>query len=179
MRAVLRAWSGAVDTSAMQALASRCWPRGLHPGGLGWSHATGQLVDKIMMVDGPDGESIGWAGISQPGFLSLQVAPGNADVRADLIAWLVDTAEGPRLSVEVFDDAVLSDFGRIGFEPMPPPFGYYQMGEPGLRATADSLRLVPPDGYTIRNVRPYEADRRVAVHRAAWRHVPVGACTGH
>lgn len=153
----------------MQTLASSCWPHGLHPGGLGWSMATGQLADRIMMVDGLDGELVGWAGLSQPGSLWLQVAPDSPDVRAQLIGWLVDAADGPRLSVDVYDDAVLNDFRRIGFEPTPPPFGYYQMGRPGLRARVGSLRSTLPSGYTIRSVLSDEADRRVAVHRTAWR----------
>lgn len=155
----------------MQTLASRCWPYGLHPGGLGWSMATGQLADTIMMINGPEGELVGWAGLSQPGSLSLQVAPDNPDVRAELIMWLTDTADGPRLSVDVYDDAILDDFRRIGFEPTSPPFGYYRMGRPGLRAAADSLGSIRLHGYTIRSVRPDEADRRVTVHRAAWRPV--------
>lgn len=69
----LRGWSGAGDTLAMQALASRCWPGGLHPGGLGWSQATDQLAAEIVLVDGADGGLQGWAGVTQPGSLVLQL----------------------------------------------------------------------------------------------------------
>ena len=60
----VREWSSSRDTAAMQRLASRCWPHGLHPGGLGWSKATGQLGEQIV-VEGADGEVNGWAGVYQ------------------------------------------------------------------------------------------------------------------
>lgn len=99
----------------------------------------------------------------------MQVAPGRPEVRADLIEWLLRTADGPTLSVDVYDDETLQDFIRAGFERTDPPFGDYRMGEPGLRAAVDGVLAMAPDCYTIRSVRADEADERVAVHRAAWR----------
>jgi GNAT superfamily N-acetyltransferase len=154
----------------MQRLASRCWPQGLHPGGLGWAQATHQLADKIVLLDGNEGDLVGWAAVSQPGYLSLQVAPAaQPDVRADLIEWLLRTADGPAFTVDVYDPDTLHDFIQAGFERTAAPSGFYRMGTPGLRAATDSVRATMPEGYTIRGVEPREADERVAVHRAAWR----------
>jgi GNAT superfamily N-acetyltransferase len=153
----------------MQTLASRGWPQGLHPGGLGWSQATHQLAEKIVLFDGPGGDLEGWAGVTQPGSLALQVAVDRPEVRTDMIEWLIGTAKGPELIVDVFDDETLREFVQAGFQPTSPPFGYYRMGEPGLRASVDSLSAAPPHGYVIRSARPDETDERVVVHRAAWR----------
>lgn len=153
----------------MQALASRRWPGGLHPGGLGWSQATDQLAEKIALVDGADGELLGWAGVTQPGSLALQVQGGRSGVRSDLIEWLIGTATGPELTVDAFDQDTVDDLKAVEFEPVAPPFGYYRMGQPGLHAPVDKLTAEPPNGFIIRNVRPEEEDDRVAVHRSAWR----------
>jgi GNAT superfamily N-acetyltransferase len=155
----------------MQRLASRCWPQGLHPGGLGWAQATNQLADTIVLLDGKEGDLVGWAGVSQPGYLSLQVAPAQPEVRADLMQWLFSTADGPAFSVDVYDIDTLHDFSHAGFERAAAPSGFYRMGEPGLRAATDGVLAAMPDGYTIRSVGPGEDDERVAVHRAAWRPV--------
>lgn len=164
-----RAWSGATDTDAMQALARRCWPDGLHPGGIGWAQATRQLAQEIVLVDDSDGELLGWAGVTQPGFLVMQVESGRTELRRQLIEWLLVTALGPKLSIDVFDDETLHDLVRVGFEPTSPPFGYYRMGHLGLRAATDQVTAAAPTGYVIRSTRPGEADDRVAVHRSAWR----------
>ena len=165
----MREWAGAADTWSMQVLASRCWPDGPHPGGLGWSEATGQLATEIVLVDGTDGVLRGWAGVTQPGSLALQVAVSNPDARAELIGWLIAAAQGPELTIEAYDHDTITDLTGSGFEPLSPPFGYYRMGQPGLRASVDSLTAAPPSGYTIRHVRPDEDGDRVAVHRSAWR----------
>lgn len=165
----IREWSSNSDTAAMQRLAGDCWPRGLHPGGLGWSQATGQVGDKIAVVDGIGGEVEGWAAVGQPDSLMLQVAPDRPDVAQALFEWLLHTADGSTLSVTVFDDQSQEMFTQIGFAPATPPFGFYGMGEPGLSAAVDRVSGAVPAGYDVRSLRPDEADARVAVHRAAWR----------
>src|SRR5438132_1309649 len=57
-----RAFSGRDDIRAMQRLASRLWPRGWHPGGLGWALARGALADEIVLFE-RGGELVGWAGL--------------------------------------------------------------------------------------------------------------------
>lgn len=167
----VRAWSGPGDTAGMQRLASRCWPRGLHPGGLGWSVATGQVGDQVVVVDGSGGEVDGWAAVGQPGALVLHADPDRPDVAHALLRWLLGTARGPVLSVDVFDDQARDLFTRAGFEPATPPFGFYRMSEPGLSASTDAVTGTVPAGYAIRSIRPDETQARVAVHRAAWKPV--------
>lgn len=77
----------------MQRLASRCWPNGLHPGGLGWSHATDQLADHIVVIDDGDrnGELAGWAGITQPNHIVTQVAASRPEVIETLVDWFLAT----------------------------------------------------------------------------------------
>lgn len=136
---------------------------------MGWSQATDQLAAEIVLLDGADGVLQGWAGVTQPGSLVLQVAEANADARTDLIEWLIATAGGSELTVKAYDHDTISDLVRAGFEPSSPPFGYYRMGQPGLQASVDGLAAAPASGYTIRNVQPDEHADRVAVHRSAWR----------
>lgn len=167
----VREWSGTSDTTAMQRLAGRCWPSGLHPGGLGWSQATGQVGDQIVVVDGPGGEVQGWAAVAQPDSLMLQAAPDRPDVTQALFQWLMRTAEGPTLSVTVFDDQSRAMFTQAGFEPATPPFGFYAMNEPGLSAPVNGVTGAVPAGYAIRSVRSDEVDAWVAVHRASWKPV--------
>lgn len=169
MTSAIRPWSDAADVAAMQALASRCWPAGLHPGGLGWSVATDQLAAEIVVVDGPGGQVLGWAGLTQPGSLALHVDPGSPETCGALTGWLLDAAEGPELTVEAFDADTVDALTNVGFRPVAPPFGYYRMGQTGLRADVGHLSAMPPAGFSIRPVRPDESDARVAVHRSAWR----------
>jgi GNAT superfamily N-acetyltransferase len=153
----------------MQELASTCWPRGPHPGGLGWEQAIGQLADTIVLLESDSGGISGWAGLSQPGYLSLQVAPTQPAARAQLVEWLLATADGPELSVVVYDPDMVAEFTRAGFEQTPPSAGFYGMGTPGLQAHVDDVIGATSAGYTVRSVRRGEADERVAVHRASWR----------
>lgn len=167
----VRDWSSDRDTAAMQRLASRSWPHALHPGGLGWSKATGQLGEQIVVVDGADGEVDGWASVEQPDGLALHAAPDRPDIASALLQWLLRTARGSVLSIDVFDDRVRDLVTRAGFEPATPPFGFYRMNPPGLSAATGVVTGPLPPGYTIRGVGPDEAQARVAVHRAAWKPV--------
>ncbi len=165
---IVRPWSGAHDTQAMQRLASRCWPDGLHPGGLGWAHATDQLAAEIVVVDDGDGVA-GWAGVTQPGSLAMQVAPERPEVTGALVGWLLDAASGSELTIDTYDGATRAAFGRRGFARVEPPYGYYRMGDPGVSAAVAAVSGPTPAGYEIRSVRPGEAGPRVDAHRTAWR----------
>ena len=158
------------DTAAMQRLASRLWPAGLHPGGLGWSQATDQLATDIVVVDDVQrAEVAAWAGVSQPGLLAMQVAPELGGVTDELIGWMLETAEGPDLLIEVYDEITRTALSRHGFLPADPPFGFYRMGYPGLRSSVEDVSGALPHGYRISDARSVEADERVEVHRSAWR----------
>lgn len=136
--------------------------------------ATGQLGTQIGVVEGPDnadGDLVGWASVEQPDSLMLQAAPGRLDVADALLRWLLRTAEGPVLTVEVFDGRARDLFTQAGFEPADPPLGFYGMRELGLRAPVAGVSGPVSAGYVMRRVRSDEAGARVAVHRAAWRPV--------
>jgi len=164
---VARRESGPEDVAAIQQLASRLWPQGWHPGGLGWALSRGRLADEVVVFDGDDGLA-GWgarSGVHQPGELLGQVEPSRPDVAQSMVAWFLESAESPRLEIEVADgEATLTDALRaVGFvrshqrpEGMVRPAG----GHPGLG--------VEP-GYQVRATRVAEVAARVDVHRRAWR----------
>jgi hypothetical protein len=59
-----RAVAGPDDISELQRLASRLWPTGWHPGGLGWALARGQLADDVVIFEGKQrlsSTSLPWA----------------------------------------------------------------------------------------------------------------------
>jgi GNAT superfamily N-acetyltransferase len=147
----------------MQRLASRLWPLGLHPGGLGWAAAIGQLADRLMVAD--DGDLIGWAGLSG-GELSLQVDPGHPAAASALIDWAREAVDVVKLQLAVAEDdeVVRAAALAAGFAPLPG-------AEPGMAMRRDATAGRPPlpEGYRIRSVEMGEAPARVAVHRAAWR----------
>lgn len=80
-----------------------------------------------LVVGGTGSEVDGLAAIGQPDSLMLQAAPDRPDVAQSLLQWLIRTAQGPTLTVAVFDDQPRTMFTQAGFEPAPPPFGFYQM----------------------------------------------------
>ena len=50
------------DVGGMQQLASRVWPSGWHPGGLGWGLPRHALADSIVVAVDEDGSIVGFAG---------------------------------------------------------------------------------------------------------------------
>jgi len=160
----LRDWAGPEDTHAIQRLATELWPRGLHPGGLGWAAARGRLAEHLVLAEG-DGV-VGWAGVSQPGELVAQVDPGSPRAARNLVEWLLAAANGPELTIEVaHGDRVLSDaLLAAGFLSCPNRGVGVGMRRPAVDR--------PPSiggGYRVRNVEPGELADRVEVHRAAWK----------
>jgi ribosomal protein S18 acetylase RimI-like enzyme len=153
------------DIHGVQRLASRQWPVGWHPGGLGWALARGAMADEVVLVrDGID--VVGWAGRGghDAGELVAQVQSGRTDVAEQLVDWLLRTG-ARRLHIELYDgdttlESVLVD---AGFEPQ------RHRRTMGVFRPADRASPELPHGYVIRSVRPEEADQRVQVHRAAWR----------
>lgn len=164
---VPRPFVGAGDARAMQELASRLWPLGWHPGGLGWALARGQLADDIVLFE-EGGALVGWAarsGVHDDGELLAQVEPSRADVAEEIAGWFVATADAPRLSIEVAlgDSLLAAALERSGFDP------------DRARRGAEMFRRAERDpwggarGYAIRPVRDDELSERVEVHRRAWR----------
>jgi GNAT superfamily N-acetyltransferase len=165
----LRTWQGPADTTAIQQLASRCWPRGWHPGGIGWSGATEQLPAKVVLAFADDGGLAGWAGVTGRS-VSLQADPASADAAEGLITWAVAVVEAGDVTVEVYDgdETVRTAVTEAGFVPAPDaaPVGgmFIDIGS-GRPAGMGGL----PHGYRVRSVRADERDARVEVHRRSWR----------
>ncbi len=153
------------DIHAVQSVASRLWPAGWHPGGLGWALARGELADDVVVFDG-GGTVLGWAGRGghDDGELLAQVEPACASVADALVDWFVASPAG-ELHIEVYDGdtAVGPALRRAGFTPGPQPRSV------GMFRAAEGPEPPAPPGYTVRSVRGDEAQARVDVHRAAWR----------
>jgi len=164
-----RSFAGEKDTRAIQELASRLWPLGWHPGGLGWALARGRLADEVVVFDGPDGVA-GWAarGGHHPGELLAQADPAHSGAATAVVEWLLATATAAELSIEVADDdrGLLATLRRAGFVP-----GGGESAVIGMRRPARAEPHAPPAGpmgFAFRPVRPHEIEARVEVHRAAW-----------
>jgi GNAT superfamily N-acetyltransferase len=161
----LRPWDESADTVAVQQLASRLWPAGPHPGGLGWSAATGQLPANVIVAAEASGSVAGWAGYSGAA-VELQADPARPEAARMLIEWAVANAAGPELRVTVYDGDECARWAVTGAgftaDPAAGPAA-------GMLRSARGHGPVLPDGYRIRSVRPDELDARVEVHRAAWR----------
>lgn len=160
-----RVVDGHGDITAVQRLASRLWPRGWHPGGLGWALARGQLADEVVVFEGT-GDVEGWAArsVHEPGELLAQVDPSRPDVADLIVRWLLDGVGGARATIEVHDgDATLaSALRRGGFVPHPEARVVGMFRPAGGAGTGVA-------GYPVRPVRDDERAARVAVHRAAWK----------
>jgi ribosomal protein S18 acetylase RimI-like enzyme len=168
----LRGWEGADDTTAMQRLASRFWPFGLHPGGLGWAAAGGQLADPIVLE--ASRTPAGWAGIDRNhgdggGELHVQADPGRPEVAKALLDWGMEVGgDKLRIAVANGDDALAAVVETAGFAP-DPDTGPLVGPQQGMFHPAVSQRPDLPPGYGVRSVRDGELEARVECHREAWR----------
>ena len=161
------------DVEGVQRLASRVWPSGWHPGGLGWALARNALADEVVVAGDRDGAVIGWASRSghDIGELQAQVDRGRADVAAALVDWmLVRAPRSSRSKIAVWDgaDELEAEVRRAGFAAS----GRSEWA--GMFRDVDCVESDPRRtvaGYTIRAVRKSarELESRVAVHRRAWR----------
>jgi ribosomal protein S18 acetylase RimI-like enzyme len=164
---VARAVTSPEDVSELQRLASRLWPTGWHPGGLGWALARGRLAAEVVVFEGKYG-LVGWAassGVHEPGELLAQADPSNPEVAEEIVDWFLETPPLVPLSIDVYDgDTTLGPaLRRSGFEPQAGARVF------GMFRAADGVQAPTPAGYTIRATRTDELDARVEVHRAAWK----------
>jgi ribosomal protein S18 acetylase RimI-like enzyme len=153
------------ETESLQRLASRLWPGGLHPGGLGWAAAIGQLAARVAVAE--DGDVYGWAGVS-PGEMVLQVDPAHPDTARHLLEWSMSVVDAGDVTVEVMDgDAVVLDaIVSAGLQPGSDSEPVVGMFRP---ARADAPKL--PSGYRVRAVAEGEWGPRLEAHRRSWRPV--------
>ena len=148
----------------MQRLASRLWPSGWHPGGLGWGLSRDALAVSVVVAVDDDGSIVGFAG--RGGDEITHVERDRDDVAEALVGWLLDLDEKAPITVwdgaDAFDRAVSrAGLERVGREPWS-----------GMLLDVAAVRGDPRrhvDGYAIRPVRADETAARVEVHRAAWR----------
>lgn len=153
------------DFAGMQQLASRVWPSGWHPGGLGWGLFRHALADSVVVaVDDDSGAVVGFAG--RGGDEITHVDPGRDDVADALVAWLLAVDEDAPITAWDGADALARAVSRAGLEPAgrQPWSGMFL---DVAAARDDPRRRV--DGYVIRPVRADETAARVEVHRAAWK----------
>lgn len=154
------------DVHRMQQLASRLWPSGWHPGGLGWGLARDALADAVVVALDDDGSGpiVGFVG--RGGDEITHVERDRDDVADALVSWLLEA--DPSASVTVWDgaDALARAVSRAGLEPVGrQPWSGMLLDV----ATVAGDRRRRVDGYVIRPVRPDETTARVEVHRAAWK----------
>jgi hypothetical protein len=154
---------------AMQRLASRLWPVGLHPGGLGLA-VGGQLADP-MVLDGSKTCAV-WAGIDDhhgAGELHVQADLSRPEVTRALLEWGIAVGDSElTIAVAEGDETLAAAVEAAGFAPdrdagplVGPQWGMFHP------VTAKRPRL--PPGYRVRNVRDDELEARVGCHREAWR----------
>lgn len=162
-------WQSPADTTEMAQLASRLWPQGPHPGGLGWSMAIGEFASRVVLARAGE-QLVGWAGAS-PGEVAVQVDPSHPDVATHLLGWAVEAEASGMPTVVVWDgDRALADAAAAA--------GFVPDNRRGVRGSAVGMtrraqREDPglPPGYRVRPTGPGEHAARVDVHRAAWRPI--------
>jgi GNAT superfamily N-acetyltransferase len=162
----MRELEGRKDITSVQRLASRLWPLGWHPGGLGWALARGALGERVLLFE-VGGQLVAWAAVGghEDGELIVQADPSVPGLAEDVVRACLASVSAPVLVAEVSDQddplriALLeAGFARDETEPVI-----------GLTRAVAASPPPPARGYAIRQVRPGEEAARVEVHRAAWR----------
>lgn len=152
------------DVSDMQRLASRVWPSGWHPGGLGWGLSRQALGNSVVVAVDADGSIVGFAG--RGGDEIAHSERDRDDVADALVTWLLETDE--HAPITVFDGA--NALHRAVARAELRPTGRTEWS--GMLLDVATVRSDPrrhADGYEIRAVRADETAARVEVHRDAWK----------
>ena len=152
------------DFGEMQRLASRLWPSGWHPGGLGWGLPRHALADSVVVAVDDDGTIVGFAG--RGGDEITHVERDRDDVADALVTWLLEVDGDAPITVWDGADALTRAVLRAGLEPVGrEPWSAMFLD---VAAAADDPRR-HVKGYEIRPVGADETELRVEVHRAAWK----------
>ena len=154
------------DLRGMQRLASRVWPSGWHPGGLGWGLSRDALADSVVVAVDEEamGPVVGFAG--RGGDEITHVERDRDDVADALVTWLLEVDDDAPITVWDGADALARAAVRARLEPVGrEPWSGMLLDVAAVRG--DPRRHVA--GHVIRAVRPDESAARVEVHRAAWK----------
>lgn len=154
------------DLGGMQRLASRVWPSGWHPGGLGWGMSRQALADSVVVAVDNDGTGliVGIAG--RGGDEITHVERDRDDIADALVTWLLEVDGHAPITVWDGADALTRAVKRAGLQPVGrEPWSGMFLDVSAVRD--DPRRHV--DGYDIRPVSADESAARVDVHRAAWK----------
>ena len=153
---------GGAAVIELQEVARRRWPRGRHPGGLGWEVATDQLPEVLEVFRGSDGRIVGWCGVEAPGSLAVET---DGEVAASALTVAMAAAEGRVLEVAVAadDDALRDAVAAAGFTPEEPWWGSWRAASAADRPSSVG------EGCIVRAIGDDERAARVDVHRRAWR----------
>jgi ribosomal protein S18 acetylase RimI-like enzyme len=154
------------DFGGMQQLASRVWPSGWHPGGLGWGLSRNALADSVVVAVDEDESApiVGFAG--RGGDEITHVERDRDDVADALVSWLLEVDQDAPITVWDGADALARAVSRALLEPVGrQPWSGMLLDVAAVRD--DPRRHV--DGYEIRPVGVDETAARVEVHGAAWK----------
>ncbi|HVM09110.1 MAG TPA: GNAT family N-acetyltransferase [Acidimicrobiales bacterium] len=154
------------DVHAMQQLASRVWPSGWHPGGLGWGLSRWALAESVVVAvdDAESGSVVGFAG--RGGDEIAHVEHGRDDLADALVAWMLETDGDAPITVWDGADALERAVSRAGLVAVDrEPWSGLLLDV--TTAREDPRRRVA--GYVVRPVGADELEARVEVHRAAWK----------
>lgn len=158
------------DLRLMQDLVQRLWTLDSHwhIGDLAWQrHAQADAASTWRTSLWEQyGETVAWAWTELPGHLSLVVDPSYPGLATDILDWHEQVSAAPELSCIVLETELnlTAALESAGYRPDPdaPFFTHHH------RSLSDVTVPSCPDGYTLRHVRPDEAERRSAGHRAGW-----------
>lgn len=153
----------------MQALASRLWSPDArqHPGQLAWSVAYAlpeDLDHGPVAIASTDGMDTAWAWQETPGWVELCVDPDHPDDADTVLGWATEVGGEVATAALETETHLIDLLTGIGFEvdEEAPWFTHHLLDLAGLDVPE------APGVYTLRAVRPDEAESRAACHRAAW-----------
>ncbi|MFC5289650.1 GNAT family N-acetyltransferase [Actinokineospora guangxiensis] len=166
-----RLYSGVDDLRAMQLLSRRIWQRAgqWHIGDLAWGRFqhTGYEPQWPTALWEDGGEVVAWGWTRQPDTLRLHVDPERPELVAEVLDWFAGVATAEELAVTVLDsdEPLIAGLRAAGYVRRDKAHHCLYMARP----LADLPDVVLPHGFRARPVGADDLDRRVAVHRAAWR----------
>jgi GNAT superfamily N-acetyltransferase len=154
---------------AMHEVAARLTPTSWqHPGQISWSarYALPQdLEHGPVRVFERGGVAVGWAWAESPEWMEWCVDPAYPGVAEEAVAWFLETTTATSVRTSNLDTEphLAAALEAAGFVEVPDLWF--------VQHTLDLAGLWPvPDvpGYTLRAVRPDEAEARAACHRGSW-----------